>query len=156
MWIIVPECCRMIAVADVNTPYRSPARRSGPPPAKLYRRRTPLRGSLVTRDYEYVPSEGFTPPEPLKIHIGGIVSPGAAARLQVQHAGNIFEDVTFLAASERWLADATIHVTGLPPGLDFSWLVNKDFAILGERECSETLINNQVYRSRDRQERKPG
>ena len=132
----------MIAVADVNTPWRE---RRGQarwvaPNGETYTARAPAAAGPPgdTILYDYLAAGGFEPPPSSRtIHVSGVVSPGAAARLQVRHAGHTFDDVTFLAAPPAWLADATLHVTGIPAGLDFNWLVNREFGVPGEREGGE-------------------
>jgi hypothetical protein len=47
-------------------------------------------------------------------------------------ANKTFDDVTFLAATPQWLADATLHVTGIPGDLDFNWLINLEYGVPGK------------------------
>ena len=101
--VIVAEAfARLIAVADVNTPWRerrSQARWVAPDGETYTGARTPplqvRPGDTIL--YDYVAAEGFEPPPSRTIKVSGVVSPGAAARLQVRHAGHTFDDVTFLA-----------------------------------------------------------
>ena len=140
--IIVPEAfARVIAVADVNTPWRehrSRARWIAPDGEVHTGARTPpiqvRPGDTIL--YDYSAAEGFEPPPTRTIKVKGIVSPGAAARLQVRHDGRIFEDVTFLAATAQWFSTAMLHATDLPPGLDFTWLVNLEYGVPGQRDTN--------------------
>jgi hypothetical protein len=128
---------RVIAVADVNTPWRerrSQARWLAPDGETYLGARTPpfqvRPGDAILHDY--VAAEGFEPPPSRTIKVDGVVSPGAAARIQLRHAGHTFEDVTFLAATPEWLAGATLHVTGIPSDLDFNWLLNLEYGVPGK------------------------
>ena len=140
--IFVPEAfARVIAVADVNTPWREHRSRARwiAPDAELYTgaRTPPIQvhpGDTIL--YDYTAAEGFEPPRTRTIKVKGAVSPGAAARLQLRHDGHTFEDVTFLAATAQWLSTAMLHASGLPAGLDFTWLVNLEFGVPGKRDNS--------------------
>jgi len=82
--------------------------------------------------HDYIAAEGFEPPPTRTIKVDGVVSAGAAARIQLRHADHTFDDVTFLAATPEWLAGATLHVTGIPGDLDFTWLINLEYGVPGK------------------------
>jgi hypothetical protein len=88
--VIVAEAfARVIAVADVNTPWRerrSQARWIAPDGETYVGARTPpfqvRPGDAILHDY--IAAEGFEPPPARTIKVDGVVSAGAAARIQLQ------------------------------------------------------------------------
>ena len=135
----------VIAVADVNTPWRERrklARWTMPDGNDYHGPRTaPVEvhpGDVIL--YGYAAEEGFEPPAGRTIAVKGVLSPGAAARLQVQHGSRVFDDVTFLAAPKSWLDEATLHVTNLEDGLSFLWLINNEFPVRGGLDDQGDLL----------------